>query len=744
MKIIEVNELLDTPIDYKQIDESNFIDSQFEKVNLEVDENGYVSNSILDKIDFNSTDTTVINAGVGLGKTEGILRIIQHYHNERFKGNHYKLIIVTPFKSLNRQYIKAIQEIINKDNIHFNYEDIDLESWDENKAIEDSKKSLQIFSIKSILGDSGNVIYEQNINKSRYIDLLINQCKVRNEKVVFIFDEIHETLSSYDKKNILNLLKWKNVTFKAIVASATFSESSIVVLKLIQVLTDNRIKILEIDRVQNDRLSALNLVFYNRPTYDVNDDYLNSFFDELLQKDFETINILSYSKKLAQSIFESELKSKMDTKYSEINLCIGDGNGKFNHNESNIGTTFKTGLSITKKTALILLLPTIRSEYYGIFEERINPLIQALARARNPESEVYIIMPKPKSVIANFYYYDHELNGLNRYKSNRYLPISEQQNYLENRFKRETDKNIEEIKELEVLPNGLKTNVEPFDWYRLTYGDKVLYSNVEIYGKDLPSYVYWAAINNQFVNTRLRKIILKDDIIFEEDNFIPDILKFLNDNNLIEELQTLTDKELYYYIRESLFSNKLYIRNENKEDEPIIIIKNRNSLFEYQILQSVNIIKNNIVDYTDLVDNKITKEEYLRNAISYCLNIESLEGIDKECYSLIRVYNDLYMYQNIFLEKYARDSNYFEIDNDFKFHNVDLIKLMCIFDEINQKDKIFVTLFRKNKMNDKYIFSLLKKVFFTTKQTKVNSVKLQKIESVFDLTDTNNSLNLVY
>jgi len=69
---------------------------------------------------------------------------------------------------------------------------------------------------------------------------------------------------------------------------------------------------------------------------------------------------------------------------------------------------------------------------------------------------------------------------------------------------------------------------------------------------------------------------------------------------------------------------------------------------------------------------------------------------------------------------------------------------MCIFEEINQKDKIFVTLFRKINMNNKYIFSLLKKVFFITKQSKVNSIKLQKIESVHDLTNTNNSLNLVY
>jgi len=121
-----------------------------------------------------------------------------------------------------------------------------------------------------------------------------------------------------------------------------------------------------------------------------------------------------------------------------------------------------------------------------------------------------------------------------------------------------------------------------------------------------------------------------------------------------------------------------------------------------------------------------------------------MEGIDKECYNLIRAYNDLYMYQKILLEKYTINSNYFDIDNDFKFDNVDLIKLLCIFEEINQKDKIFVTLFRKNIMNNKYIFSLLKKVFFTTKQSKVNSIKLQKIKSVYDLTNTNNALNLVY
>ena len=166
------------------------------------------------------------------------------------------------------------------------------------------------------------------------------------------------------------------------------------------------------------------------------------------------------------------------------------------------------------------------SNQYGIFEERINPLIQALARARNPESEIYIILPIPKGSISDNY--NHKANGLTFRRRYEYFSITEQKEILKYRYEKKIDEHSKEIGILKNLNNDLKLLYDSFEWYRLTYGDKVLYSNIEIYGKDFPAYVYWAAINNQFVNTRLRKIFLKDEIIFEGDKFIPDILKFIN------------------------------------------------------------------------------------------------------------------------------------------------------------------------------------------------------------------------
>ncbi|WP_313253569.1 hypothetical protein [Empedobacter sp.] len=69
MKIIEVTELLNTPIEYKKIKESDFIDiNNISKEIVSKDSEGYVLSDLNSKINLLEKDTTIINIGVGLGK----------------------------------------------------------------------------------------------------------------------------------------------------------------------------------------------------------------------------------------------------------------------------------------------------------------------------------------------------------------------------------------------------------------------------------------------------------------------------------------------------------------------------------------------------------------------------------------------------------------------------------------------------------------------------------------------------
>ena len=82
MKIIEVTELLNTPIEYKKIKESDFIDiNNISKEIVSKDSEGYVLSDLNSKINLLEKDTTIINIGVGLGKSTAIIDIIRQYHN---------------------------------------------------------------------------------------------------------------------------------------------------------------------------------------------------------------------------------------------------------------------------------------------------------------------------------------------------------------------------------------------------------------------------------------------------------------------------------------------------------------------------------------------------------------------------------------------------------------------------------------------------------------------------------------
>lgn len=74
----------------------------------------------------------------------------------------------------------------------------------------------------------------------------------------------------------------------------------------------------------------------------------------------------------------------------------------YNGEMCNVGTNFKTGISITKENhAFVIILPPraakgVFTNYYGIFAGGMNDLIQAIARQR-VKGEIHILLPKPGS-----------------------------------------------------------------------------------------------------------------------------------------------------------------------------------------------------------------------------------------------------------------------------------------------------------------------------------------------------------
>ncbi|MBP7500542.1 MAG: DEAD/DEAH box helicase family protein, partial [Chryseobacterium sp.] len=101
-----------TPIQYKELSHSDFEGYTFEDNNVtEIvsDSNGYISDFILQNIQLDKKDTTVINASVGQGKTTAIISIAKEYYKKRDEG--YIVFLIAPFKSLLDQYKNSLQKL---------------------------------------------------------------------------------------------------------------------------------------------------------------------------------------------------------------------------------------------------------------------------------------------------------------------------------------------------------------------------------------------------------------------------------------------------------------------------------------------------------------------------------------------------------------------------------------------------------------------------------------------------------
>lgn len=142
-------------------------------------------------------------------ETKAIIDFIKWYYDETIDNNgKYKIIIITPFKSLNKEYISKIIEVTKEEDIFFDYQNLGINGSSREDFERNSTKPIQLISIMSILGDPGKQGFEQSAIKREYYKYIYENCEYNNEKVILFFDELHESLESFTPELLPNLFLW--------------------------------------------------------------------------------------------------------------------------------------------------------------------------------------------------------------------------------------------------------------------------------------------------------------------------------------------------------------------------------------------------------------------------------------------------------------------------------------------------------------------------------------------------------
>lgn len=792
MQRIEVSPY-DTTIEFKEINHEDFTEYNFEdesKTIIEPNSLGYISDNLSQVIDLSKYDTTVINASVGQGKTTAVINFIDWYLKQ---DNKYKIVIITPFKSLNDAYSSKIEKEIGED-LCFDYRE--LESIKEFQNIESDffepmfSKPIQLISINSILGNPGTVSHKQSNVKKAYYEYLINQAKISQEKIVFIFDEVHESIGSFNPRFATTLFNWEAVVKKVIILSATFSESSKSVIKLFAHLTGKNLKILESKRVQQtNTLSELNLCFYNKYTFKKDDQFVKDLIQSEI-KNVSTINMLCYSEALAVEMYNSSIGTLLIEHFGELNLCTGKSGNIFNHDACNIGTNFKTGVSIEKESSLFLVILPLKFAYedsssnkLGIFSDRLNSLIQGLARPRK-KSKIYVLTPTPDKLIMpsrpmKKYIEKVSLGYLkfnNISSQEAYHSINHQTEYLQREFIERKNSVSDSIELVKNFDTGMQFEYDSFDWFVLSEGDSILSKSCDSYGKNLSNYIYWAAWNNQFVNCRLKSIIKVSTYKFSEGNIQSELDTFFNETIFRDSFFVLnSDKSCYNKIRNTLFSSNLLYksskefkysnigsyRNSNFEQQLITFIQRKKIDFNFEFNKIIYPPNGSFLIYKNgkclgkkkPLDIAISKNNYLKIAISHCMKVsEFSEHLSEDEMNLISAYNNLFRYRDIIINDYSMTNKKGQIliktDSQFKFSNQHLIELKSITNSIIDNDYVLKSFGQKKMKTDKAIYSFLRRFLFeievTTKTENKKVIKYLRVVNLFEGLETSKYINLIF
>jgi len=757
---ISDSDIVHSNIEYKELNTEDFegLDKP-KKDTLDIDDDEYISEKAWNYIDLDEHNTVVINASVGQGKSHLARLIAKKYYMARDEEGVplYTVIFAVPYKSLIGQYVDEIIQDLEEEGVddvvipdysklveydEETYIKLDVETENrikfKEKIEEASSHRLHIITINCLLGNPGDNAIEQSKDKQAYLRRTIEKCRDEGRKIVLLVDEIHDAIHNFEQDLIFNLWKFRTnfVLHKTFILSATFNEASKIVIKYFAELTSKKLHIIETKRKQiiKDQ-SKLHIHVTNEDYYNLDSDEFQELFGRIIEK-HDTLNILSYSRKLCTDIADGSngisIRKLLIDKYGErINICVPDNyhpnyykrkeipqeisyNEKYQKGMCNIGTTFKTGISIKENNSgFIVILPNAKAsqgfwtkESFGIFNNGVIALIQALARVRN-KSDIYVIMPFPLKYIQTepspYFTSDNymiKLNDINIFK-HRVITHSDKyyQLYLEyDKLIRKKYDSLRELvsKEIKMVAELEKANMRQqlpdltyptLEQFILEKGELYLYSKFAICGKDLSAYMIWAAFHNQFVNCKLVEVTSSK---IKEDKYIDNVqvflfLYFIHSDRINPTNTMATDIELYNSIFKHIDSSyEMYITVTNKEDEEESKLVSKDKLRKHIMVFIQKFFKGNkrinskYIQMTvhekdngfELTDDEFTREDYLlcsiANSLIYNESKDELTPNTKDN-NLIEAYNNLNNVRDIFIKKLRLSTE--SLENQEAYHD---------------------------------------------------------------------------
>lgn len=608
----------------------------------------YLNEVLQSLIHLKEKDTMVISAPVGSGKSYAIIQTIKRFYDATDQD--YFIIVATPFVSLVEQYVNEIHTKggISADQI-YNYNHIGRTD------IPYIGKKVQVITANTLLGNPGEDSYKNSSKKREYLNELVDDCEKNNKKVVFIYDEVHDTISNFKEEFLFNLWKWKNVIHKNFIISATFTEASFVVIEYLAELTDKKIDIIEFPRIRNkDVQSDLFLHYSSSYKFSNSTPEIVNVIEDLLKRN-KNIDILCYSRSLAKSIIsDKNIGKKLKAKFGKINDCTSENidnqrpeniapKNRFTNDISkcNIGTNFKSGVSIEKENhAFVVILPPIGSQgkfknYYGIFSSGITSVIQALARQRT-KGEIHVILARPNEfnydslkpfmtkeqidIFARSYDLVKHSKSLNQEDKINYIPLAVQDKLLYNFYKYDFKDNVQSgidaVSEID-RDQLARLDFPPYKNFKLNESENYLASSFGFLGGDLAAYVTYCAFTNQFVNCYLQEFSYKTVLYFHEGQVQKELNKYFEEY-FSEEYSAWFMEENNFHMSFPNLVNKLFNEFDLKIQKISskkwdTISRYKNSYFEQQLLRfgAFKFYGKNYF-YKEDLKNKLKDEEYTR------------------------------------------------------------------------------------------------------------------------------------
>lgn len=494
---ISSSDIINQKIEYKQV-KADVISAICGKTcdieEITPDKDGYVTSSLLDKLkqDINNKPnenlSTIINIGVGQGKTTAIYNLIE----ELDKTNNYIILMVSPYKKLTEKDRYNLEVKRSLKVVHY----ADADKIKDRTLREQEMKNMivkggNIFitTVNTLFNNPGEDATELSYTKKLFSTELINKATKEHKKVVMVFDEFHVITDHFKGFYYHYLSRWNSLIERTYILSATFSEASIIASQFITELTENNAKIYYSERIKSVPQANLNLV-YTSSVYSGSDmSVLEAPLKELISKSLEKnrpIHIISPYKELAKKIYSSkeifteEIRKNLLLNGRELNLLIGNSSDVFDEEKTNIGTTFYTGIDIKKANSiLVIIAPSLNYPNYesgriklGIFSQGVTAIVQAIGRLRN-SGDIFIISPPQNIFLKNTTSTQNYIEKLPEviagedYKEKEYLSLNKQATIIGKEYRKiYKDIDINSFKEYEkrfnILKNTTDNNVKSY------------------------------------------------------------------------------------------------------------------------------------------------------------------------------------------------------------------------------------------------------------------------------------------